>query len=375
MRDWLTAFRPASFRGVGFKVDGEDLSGGRRLAINPIAYADQSVIEDMGRDPLGFAIAAYVAGDAADGQAKTLTAALLIKGAGALVLPMHGPVNVRVASFRRNRQKDVAGYVAFDIEFIEAGLASVPFAGISGAGGLAALLTGATLAAGLIRTFAGLADAQSSPDIEHARQAGMQARLIVSAAMAGEVMPADMEAALAGLDAAGQKAASAPDEYAGALANAWRLAGMRADAAALQDGLAIDLAAPLSGKAAIASRVGMAAAYAVAMVRTDYPAQADAAAAREALRLVTGPVLIEAAALGDDAAVFVADITGRAAMMVSVGQASRAPLVAVETDLSISAIRAAYDLYGDAGRAGELLSRNGLGDPVFLPVRFEALGI
>ena len=69
MRNWLTAFRPASFRGVRFKVDGEGMSGQRRLSISPIAYAERSGIEDMGRDPRVWQLVAYVSGDAADGGA------------------------------------------------------------------------------------------------------------------------------------------------------------------------------------------------------------------------------------------------------------------------------------------------------------------
>jgi prophage DNA circulation protein len=95
MRDWLTAFRPASFRGVPFKVDGEGMAGQRRLSISPIAYADSSVIEDMGRDPMIWPVTAYLAGDFADREAQALTAALSLKGPGLLVLPMHGAVRAR----------------------------------------------------------------------------------------------------------------------------------------------------------------------------------------------------------------------------------------------------------------------------------------
>jgi prophage DNA circulation protein len=38
----------AAFRGVSFKVDLEEVFGARRLSVSPIAYAETSVIEDMG---------------------------------------------------------------------------------------------------------------------------------------------------------------------------------------------------------------------------------------------------------------------------------------------------------------------------------------
>ena len=125
-RNWLRAFRPASFRGVPFKVDIESAAGARRLSVQPIAYAEGSVIEDMGREPRLNQIAAYVAGDIADAAAITLSAALDRKGAGLLVLPMMPPQMVRCSQWRLSREKDRAGHVAFDILFIEAGLAAVP---------------------------------------------------------------------------------------------------------------------------------------------------------------------------------------------------------------------------------------------------------
>ncbi|GLS29960.1 DNA circularisation protein N-terminus [Mesorhizobium albiziae] len=125
-RDWLAAFRPASFRGSSFKVDVEGAAGARRLSISPIAYSESSVIEDMGRDPRLFEITAYVAGDVADAQALALAAVLDRKGAGLLVLPMLKPLSARVSEWRLSRNRQLAGHVAFDIVFIEAGLGSVP---------------------------------------------------------------------------------------------------------------------------------------------------------------------------------------------------------------------------------------------------------
>ena len=68
-RNWIRALRAASFRGVPFKVEYEDAEGARRLSVSPIAYAETSVIEDMGRDPRMVTLAAYVAGDLADAAA------------------------------------------------------------------------------------------------------------------------------------------------------------------------------------------------------------------------------------------------------------------------------------------------------------------
>lgn len=132
-RNWLTAFRPASFRGVPFKVDLEAVEGARRLSISPIAYAETSVIEDMGREPRRMRLAAYCAGEVADIEATTLAAALSARGPALLMLPMMGAISARVQAWGLRREKDVAGHVGFDIDFVEAGMGAFP-AGIAGAG-------------------------------------------------------------------------------------------------------------------------------------------------------------------------------------------------------------------------------------------------
>lgn len=125
-RNWLTAFRPASFRGVPFKVDVEGAAGARRLSISPIAYSEVSVIEDMGREPRRLDIAAYVVGDVADAQAISFAATLDRKGAGLLVLPMLPPLTARVLEWRLSRELGRAGLVRFDVLFLEEGLSAVP---------------------------------------------------------------------------------------------------------------------------------------------------------------------------------------------------------------------------------------------------------
>lgn len=377
MRDWLKAFRPASFRGVPFKVEVENATGGRRLSIHPIAYADQSVIEDMGRDPHRFSVTAYVVGDAADASAKALMAALAVKGTGALVLPMLGAIGARVASWSLDRQKSYAGYVGFDIEFVEEGLASVPFNAMAGAGAIGGMFAAGAAAAGaaLARLFSGRSAGELAADLDHGSLAADAARAVASIASDGATPPADVEAALAGFAAAAPTMQAMPAAWVEASAEAWRLIGMRSDPAALRRELATPADAAGSNAEAVTT-IFRAGALALATARDLYAAQPDAGRARTALASATEPVLADAAEwLGDEASAWIASVTGEAALLLSAGQAARSPLVAVETPQSLSAIRAAYDLYGDATRAGEIVGRNALGDPVFLPVRFEALAV
>jgi prophage DNA circulation protein len=124
MRDWANTLLPASYNGVSFHVDGEDLGGGRRLAIHQTAGGEVPVIEDMGRATSTFNVTAYLAGDLADVQANGLIAMAGLPGPGFLVLPIDGPQMVHVTEdgFRRSRSKDRNGYVAVDLTFIAAGI-------------------------------------------------------------------------------------------------------------------------------------------------------------------------------------------------------------------------------------------------------------
>lgn len=124
--------------------------------------------------------------------------------------------------------------------------------------------------------------------------------------------------------------------------------------------------------AAVASL--MTGALSVLMLRARYVAQPDAAAARDRIRSVAEAVLER---LGDTlgfAAMSALDaVTGETALALSRLAASRAPLVRVETGISLPSTLLAWELYQDPDRAGELIDRNGIGTPMLMPVAFEAL--
>lgn len=149
-RDWLTAFRPASFRGVPFKVDGDGPRAGRRLSVHEISGGEVAETEDMGSRWPGLRIAAYVAGDAADGAGLALEAACKAPGAALLMLPMDLPLMAHCTDIQRDRRKDEAGILYYDLEFTPAGSAGVAIGGIgalesvyaAGVGTAAAVLGG-----------------------------------------------------------------------------------------------------------------------------------------------------------------------------------------------------------------------------------------
>lgn len=129
-RNWLAAFRDASFRGVPFKVASDSPTGGRRVAVNEISGGDNAATEDMGRAQPQFSVDAYVAGDDADRAGHALQGACDAYGPSLLVLPMDAGKMVHCLSCRRNRDRDRAGYIGYDLDFVLAGSAGAVTGGL-----------------------------------------------------------------------------------------------------------------------------------------------------------------------------------------------------------------------------------------------------
>jgi prophage DNA circulation protein len=121
-RDWLSTLWPASYKGVPFQIESDSEKGARRKAVHQYPGKDDPFIEDMGADKRDFSITAYVASDSADTDAASLMAICDQPDAGALVLPMQGPVTVQCFSFERKREKDKHGYVALELAFVRDGV-------------------------------------------------------------------------------------------------------------------------------------------------------------------------------------------------------------------------------------------------------------
>lgn len=110
-----------------------------------------------------------------------------------------------------------------------------------------------------------------------------------------------------------------------------------------------------------------------AAVRADYPSRQDAQAARAAISARANRVYSEAGVYGPETIAWLVSMTGVATLYLSRTAAERAPAVRVETGVSLPSTLLAYDLYGDAGRAQELVDRNRVATSLVMPVSFEAV--
>lgn len=128
-RDWTKTLWMASYKGVPFWVDDDGEDGARRIVIHEFPMRDDPFLEDLGERSRQFEVTAYVASDSADADAAAVIATCATRGAGILVLPGHGPILVRCLTFRRDRRKDRAGFIALALMFVRAGASSALVSG------------------------------------------------------------------------------------------------------------------------------------------------------------------------------------------------------------------------------------------------------
>jgi prophage DNA circulation protein len=118
MRDWTKTLRRASFRGVEFWVDFEDLSAGKRLALHEYAGGKVTKVEELGLATAAYGLTIYFVSDVADIEARAFATLMLADGPGYLVLPIDGGMMATAQDFRRSREQRRMGYVGYDVTFI-----------------------------------------------------------------------------------------------------------------------------------------------------------------------------------------------------------------------------------------------------------------
>lgn len=162
--------------------------------------------------------------------------------------------------------------------------------------------------------------------------------------------------------------AAGGDAAASAFLELCRLVGEAADPSAALIALdEVEDAAPVD-------LLGRLVVHAFAAMRASYPAQPDAAAARVRLATraeVAYPIIGEA--LGHDVLDFTVRLIGEATVQLSRLAANAAPIVRVESGISLPSSLIAFDLYGQAARGAEIMERNGSGTPMLMPSPLKAL--
>jgi len=124
---WKDDLKPASFRGIAFFVASSESTAGRKIAIHEYPEKNLDSVEDLGRDTRRFTLECYVIGPDYNRQRDALIAAFEQAGPGDLVHPYRGRIKVSLISIARIREvtKD-GGMATISAEFMETEPPSAP---------------------------------------------------------------------------------------------------------------------------------------------------------------------------------------------------------------------------------------------------------
>jgi prophage DNA circulation protein len=425
VRDWSATLWPASFKGVPFFFESDDEAGGRAVKVHEFPNRDDPFIEDLGQKARYFAGTAYVTGDDADAQAITFAEMLASAGSGTLVIPIRGPLQVNALPFKRTSSKDKFGYIAFSVRFVRAGasnaLASVLMLGqqiFDAADGVAHALANTVktgfylfnaadyVIAAAVNGVQGAAAAIEGVRLANAVDPDTGAEIAVADAALATAAPllinfgdvadlADTAILLASVPALDETFTDQTVTLAAAVIATVRLlaSGMSgtADAGAgAMLALALSFPPPVAATVALSPNAAAAAANAVAIVnlarvaaltawcealqRQAYVSRSDGVAARAAVAERLGQELASwTGAAGFDVYVALQDLQGATVAYLTQLIADLAPVVTVSAPQSMPSLWWSWRLYGDPGRAVDLVLRNQVRHPSFMPLSFAAL--
>jgi prophage DNA circulation protein len=125
---WKEKLLPASWRNVPFGVDTSDLSGGRRTSDHSFPERDGGYTEDHGRDRREFSLQGYVLGPDYMTGRDALIDACELGGSGVLVHPYYGKITAKVTNYRVHEESASGGIAIFTLTFKREEFNSQPIA-------------------------------------------------------------------------------------------------------------------------------------------------------------------------------------------------------------------------------------------------------
>lgn len=384
---WRDNLLPASFRGVAFEVEAVELSTGRRVSVHQFPQKDDPYPEDMGRKAREYPVTGFVVGDDYMAQRDALLKALEQEGAGELVHPSYGTMQVVSIDTREREDFIKEGRVArFDITFVEAGKLVFPTSTISTGENVKA--SSAKVMSTISSLFAKRYSVDSLPDWAR-RVAGDDVANALSSAR-GLVAQADSSGSwLSQFDEKAEEAA-VQTSSSSALSETVTSAVTKSDSATGSDTLGAvtrwaasgeqGIAAPTetSGTDAVSKRVdqnkaavrdlvrgGLLAQGAASLADMDVTVYDDAMAARKAItRAIDDEMLLTTS---DEAYQAWSDLRAKVHSDLTERAKNAARLKEIVLPQTTSSLVVAYDLYEDAGRDNEIVARNAIRHPSFVP--------
>jgi prophage DNA circulation protein len=378
--------RPASIRGVPCYVDEGELDAGRRLQVHEYPQRDKPWAEDMGRATRSMTVTAFVVGDDYLQQAERLLQALETPGPGTLVHPWLGSMQVSFGVAKVRYRMGALGYAEFQIPCTEAG--ELTFPGASSSTPARSRIAADTLEVRTVEQYASAYSVDGRPDF------------VVSAADAAvRGVVSVLQRPVPGLEALGvaERVSAVAQDITGAINDPARMATL------LRGALSLTSAARTAARWSVVVQALVRLAQGPALASPPQPAvvtsnrlqvwRNDVATMAMTRRLIlaqaVGASSLLDAVVYDDVVAINAGLTAALdAESLVAGDATYTALtgarVAVWQDLTararnaarlrtvslqrpLPALAVAYDLYGDAARDAEIVMRNRVRHPGFVP--------
>lgn len=388
---WRDRLKDASFRGAAFQVETHDHEFGRRGETHEYPLRPKPWREDLGRMARQYRVEAFILGDDYDQARDALITACETQGPGTLVHPYLGTLNVAVLRGRVRETLAQGGRASFDIEFVEAGDDVNPGAITDTAA--VTVLRADDLQAAAATDFSSGFTVNALPDFVPAAAGDIVGNAVDAAERAVRGLTGSGSALFGFITQAEAlrtqvlTLANIPAQLAGQVQGVFQtirtLANTPRDAlAALRPlfdfGSGFPAIAPVTparaaqaaNQAALVGLVRQAAAGEAAqcVAQIDFTSYQDAAGIRDDVADLIDGVALTAGDAGDDQAydallalrlAVIADVTARGA---SLARIFAYPHLVVEPALVI-----AQRLYGDATRDLEIVARNDIRHPGFVP--------
>ncbi|QXH96121.1 DNA circularization N-terminal domain-containing protein [Pseudomonas ogarae] len=116
-RDWRKELLPASFRGINFLIPQASVPVGQKGQLHEYPQRDEPFFEQLGKQAQVHTMTAWVIGDDCFERRDKLLEALQTPGPGELVHPWLGRMQVKVGDCKVSHELTAGGMVSFDLTF------------------------------------------------------------------------------------------------------------------------------------------------------------------------------------------------------------------------------------------------------------------
>ena len=381
---WRDRYLKASFAGIAFDVLDDEVEFGRRLTQTEYPFREAADVDDFGAAAFEYTLGAVFVGPNYDQQRDRFIKLAKAKGAGDLVHPHYGRIRARLRSARISHRAEEGGMCRATLVFTPEVAADYPVVSVDEVAKALAAASGATEAtrAGFLAKYDVLG--WPSQVLEAARERvtryGALVQSVTAPALADAQAVAEFARQTRALVNITDSALASPLQVAERIANLSRGMGHLFGRDALAEFNRLRRAFfdphPVGQYSTPALRQTVANAdalnslirqlsledSAVAAIQATYQTRQDAEAARD--QVAEG--LAEEAALAGGELPTLLDL--RAAVLTNVPQPGlKLPsVVTYQVPRSVPSLVLAYQLYGDAARAADIVARNDLEAPAFI---------